>query len=124
MPSDYYAIDIQHRYLPAAPTSDFDLRLGNYKLAMNQDKGRTFNLSTCNVIRDLLCASAVNFATHTESSSEDLFHTTLEGLAQTLELHCSGNFNDFIERDVAAVLDVLLLFAIAGWFFEGTDDKR
>src|SRR2546423_7404735 len=101
------------------------LLLRNYILARIQRKRRasTLDLAALDVITDILGTATVHSATHTECCSENFLDTTLKCLAQTLEPHCSGNFNDLVHGDVAAVFDVLLLLAVTGRLLEGADDE-
>lgn len=81
------------------------------------------NLAGLDVIADILWASAVNLTSDAESSSEDLLDGTLQLLGEGLETHGAGNLNDLIEGDGLAMLDVLLLLAVARWLLEGLDDE-
>lgn len=83
----------------------------------------TLDLSALNVITDVLGTSAVNLAANAERRAENLLDCALQFLRQRLESHCSGNFDDLVERDGLAVLDVLLLLAVAGRLLESFDDE-
>ena len=72
----------------------------------------TLDFAALDIIADILGTASVHSATNTESCSEDFLDTSPKRLTQTLESHCSGNLNDLVQWDVAAVLDVLLLLAI------------
>ncbi len=84
----------------------------------------TLNLSTFDIIRDILWTSAINLASNAESRAQNLLNTTLQLLRQGLESHRTCNFNDLIQCDRLAVLDVLLLLSVAGGLLEGLDDQR
>lgn len=83
----------------------------------------TLNLSTLNVIADVLGTSSINLATNTKGGTQDLLHRTLQILGQRLKTHRAGNLDNLVERDRFAVLDILLLLAVARRLLERPDDK-
>ena len=56
---------------------------------------------------------AVNRAADALRCAKDLLDTTSELLCERFCPHCACNVIDLVERNVAAVLDVLLLLAVA-----------
>lgn len=84
----------------------------------------TLNLSTLDIITDILRTSSINLAAYAERSAQNLLHTTLKLLRQRLESHRPGNLNDLIEGNGLAVLDILLLLSVSGWLLQRLDDER
>lgn len=85
--------------------------------------GLTLNLSTLNIITDILWTSSINLAPDTESSSENLLNRTLQLLCERLESHGPGNIDNLIQCDRLAVLDVLLLLSVPRRLLEGLDNE-
>ena len=83
----------------------------------------TFNLSRLDIITDVLGTSSIDSASNAESCSKNLLDTTFKRLAHRLEMHCSSNFNNLIQGNVATVFDVLLLLSVTRRFFKSTDDE-
>ena len=86
-------------------------------------EGRTLNLAALDVVRDVLRTSAIYLAANTESRTQNLLHRSLQLLGERLEPHRPGNLDDVVERHALVVLDVLLLFPVAGGLLQGLDDK-
>jgi len=55
----------------------------------------------------------IDGAANTLGSSQDLLDVAGKGLGEGFWTHLAGNFDDLVKRDVARVLDVLLLLPIA-----------
>lgn len=85
---------------------------------------RTVNLAVVNGLDDNLGGLAVNAASNTVGSSEDLLDGSLQLLGEGLEAHLSGNIDDLIEGNRLVVLDVLLLLAVARRLLQGSDNQR
>lgn len=83
----------------------------------------TVNLARRDRILDRLWALAVDLATHAERCAKNLLHNTLEGLGEALEAHGTGDVDNVVKRNGLAVLDVLLLLAVARRLLEGADDQ-
>lgn len=66
---------------------------------------------------------AVDAGADALGSAEDLFDGTLELFRETLLAHLARDLDDLGERDVAVVLDVLLLLLIPRGLLESSDDK-
>jgi len=60
---------------------------------------RNLDLSTLNIIADILRTSSVNLAAHAERSAQNFLNTALQLLRQGLESHRPGNLNDLIQSD-------------------------
>ena len=82
-----------------------------------------FNLFVVDLVDDIVRGLAIDCATHALRSTENLLHSTLQVLRQRLETHRSRNLNNLIERNVASMFDVLLLFAVTRGLLERTDDE-
>lgn len=83
----------------------------------------TLNVAAVDALNDNLGGLAINLASNTVGSSENLLDTTSEVLGERLVAHGAGNIDDLLERDGLAVLDVLLLLAVTGRLLEGLDDQ-
>jgi len=81
------------------------------------------DLTGINGITKILGVLAIDGASDGEGSSENLLDGTRELAGKGLGAHDAGDLNDIIERDVAVVLDVLLLLAVTGSLLEGLDDQ-
>jgi len=57
--------------------------------------------------------STIDGAANTLGSSQNLLDVTGKGLGEGFWTHLAGNFDDLVKRDVARVLDVLLLLPVA-----------
>lgn len=90
---------------------------------MNAKVGNTLNLSTIDIVADVLGTPSVDSTSNAECRSQDLLDTACERLTQALEFHRSRNLNDFIERNVPTVFDILLLLSITRRFLERSNDK-
>ena len=76
-------------------------------------EGLTVNLSVVDGIDDGLRRLAVNLAANTVGSAENLLDSSRELLGERLVPHGTRNLNDLVQRHRLAVLDVLLLLAVA-----------
>src|SRR5687767_2775098 len=90
----------------------------------HEESKHTVNVTAVNRLDDHAGRLAINLATNTVSSAENLLDGTLEILRERLVAHRAGNLDDLIEADGLVVLDVLLLLAVARGLLEGLDDKR
>ena len=70
------------------------------------------NLALVDGVDDVVRGLAVNGAANRLGSAENLLRDTRKLLRQRLGAHCPCNLPDLVERDVAGVLDVLLLLAV------------
>lgn len=59
----------------------------------------TLDLSTLNIIADILWTSSINLAADAECSTENLFNTTLQLLRKRLESHRAGNLDNLVQGD-------------------------
>ena len=82
------------------------------------------DLAGVDALNDSMRVLAVNSAANRLSRAEDLLYGAGEVLGKRLEAHLAGNLDDLVQRDVAAVLDVLLLLAVARGLLERLDDER
>jgi hypothetical protein len=83
----------------------------------------TLNLSTLNIVTDIFWTSPINLATNTKSSTENLFDPTLELLRERLESHGTSDFDNLIQGDRLAMLDILFLLAVPRGLFQSFDDE-
>lgn len=86
-------------------------------------KKHTVNLSVVDGRNDNLGSLAVDTASDTVSSAENLLNTTSKILGERLEAHRAGDFDDLVKGDRLVVLDVLLLLAITRRLLESLDDQ-
>ena len=114
-------------YIAKKDVTSTHLLVRNYhevsKKLQKIEGGPTLNLSALNVVTDILWTSSINLATNAECSSENLLNRTLQLLRKRLKSHRSRNFNDLVERDGLAVLDIFLLLSIAGRLLQGLDNE-
>ena len=66
----------------------------------------------------------INSAANRLGSAEDLLHDTRQVLGHGAGPHDPGGVDDVVHGDVAVVLDVPDLLAVAGRLLEGLDDER
>lgn len=85
---------------------------------------RNIDLTSLDVVRDILRAAAIDLATDGESSTEDLKDGATELLGERAVTHLASNLNDLIEGNGLVVLDVLLLLAVTRRLLEGLNDQR
>lgn len=72
------------------------------------------------IVRVLLVDGAANAL----ASTKDLLNSRRKVLAERLVAHGPGNLNDLVERNVAAVLNVLDLLAVTRGLLERLNDQR
>jgi len=65
----------------------------------------------------------IDGATNALGSSQDLLDVPSKVLGERFWTHFAGDIDDLVKRDVAGVLDVLLLLSIAWGFLESLDNK-
>jgi hypothetical protein len=82
------------------------------------------NLAVVDGLGDNTRGLAINLATHTVGSAQNLLDNTLEVLGERLEAHGPGNLDDLVHADRLVVLDVLLLLAVTRGLLERLDDQR
>lgn len=99
------------------------LAIGPFCIALKK-KQHTVNLSVVDGRNDNLGGLAVDTASDTVSSAENLLYTTSKILGERLEAHLAGNVDDLVKGDRLVVLDVLLLLAITRRLLESLDDQR
>ena len=66
---------------------------------------------------------AVDTGTDALGSAEDLLDGAAELLSETLGAHLAGDLDDLGKRDVAVVLDVLLLLLVPRGLLEGSNNQ-
>lgn len=94
---------------------------------MGKQKGLlvvNLDLAGVDALDDGVRVLAVDSAADRLGSAEDLLDGTREALGKRLEAHLAGNLDNLVERDVATVLDVLLLLAVTRGLLERLDDER
>lgn len=83
----------------------------------------TINVAAINGFDDRLGRLAINLASNTISSSQNLLDGTAQLLGVRLEAHGAGNLDDLVKGNRLVVLDVLLLLAVAGGLLQGLDNE-
>lgn len=88
--------------------------------------GGDLDISRVDRLDDVVRGLAVDRASDRLGSAEDLLDTVGEVLRERLLrlAHGAGDLDDLVELNVARVLDVLLLLAVANGLLQGTDDER
>lgn len=82
------------------------------------------DLAGVDALNDGVGVLAVDGAADGLGGAEDLLDGAGERLGERLEAHLAGDLDDLLEGDVATVLDVLLLLAVARGLLERLDDER
>ena len=72
------------------------------------------DLASVDALDDSVGVLAVDGAADGLGGTKDLLDGTGKALGERLEAHLAGNLDNLVERDVATVLDVLLLLAVSG----------
>ena len=73
----------------------------------------TVNLTSQDVVRDVLGTSALNLATNAVRRTQDLPYCSRQVLGERLVAHRPADLDNLLQRDGLGVLDVLLLLAVA-----------
>ena len=71
------------------------------------------NVTRVDTLDDVVGRLAVHSAANALRGAKNLLHGARELLRERLGLHCPCNVEDLVQGDVAGVLDVLLLLAVA-----------
>lgn len=66
----------------------------------------------------------VHLATNTLASTENLLHRAGESATERLVAHRPRDLDNLVNRNVAAVRDILRLLAVTQGLFESLDDQR
>ncbi|KAI3477912.1 hypothetical protein L1887_60219 [Cichorium endivia] len=82
------------------------------------------DLAGVDALDDGVGVLAIDGAADGLGGAEDLLDGAGERLGERLEAHLAGDLYDLLEGDVATVLDVLLLLAVARGLLERLDDER
>eukprot|EP00850_Spirogloea_muscicola_P024804 SM001553S01434 [mRNA] locus=s1553:1209:2063:+ [translate_table: standard] len=85
---------------------------------------RNLDLPVVNLLLEVLGVLPVNGAANGDTGAENLLDGAGEGLGDGARAHDAGNLKDVVERNVAAVLDVLHLLAVPLGLLERLDDQR
>lgn len=85
---------------------------------------RDLNLARGDLGKGLLRAHAINGAANRLGRAEDLTDGALELLRHRARAHRASDGDDVGHRDVAVVLDVLLLLAVARRLVKSLDNER
>merc|ERR1712203_373003 len=84
---------------------------------------RTVDLAIIDLVDDVVRVLAVDCAADRLSRAQDLLHHPGELPGHRPGPHHPGSVDDVVQRDVAAVLDVLDLLPVARRLLQGLDDK-
>merc|ERR1712038_2133338 len=84
---------------------------------------RTVDLAIIDLVDDVVRVLAVDGAADRLSRAQDLLHHPGELPGHRPGPHHPGSVDDVVQRDVAAVLDVLDLLPVARWLLQGLYDK-
>lgn len=86
-------------------------------------RGLTVDVAAVNGFNDRLWGLAIDLASHTVSSTQDLLNSARQLLGERLVAHGASNLDNLVEADRLVVLDVLLLLAVARGLLQGLDNE-
>lgn len=84
----------------------------------------TVDLARIDLVLDNLGALSIDLAADRESGAQDLLDSAGQSLRERLVSHGPGDVDDLIKSNRLAVLDVLLLLAVARGLLQSTNDQR
>merc|ERR1712001_240019 len=84
---------------------------------------RTVDLAVIDLVDDVVRVLAVDGAADRLGRAQDLLHHPGELPGHRPGPHHPGSIDDVVQRDVAAVLDILDLLSVARGLFQGLDDE-
>ena len=83
----------------------------------------TVDFAIVNAFGDDSGRLSIDLASNAECCSQNFLDSSTQILGERLVAHGPCNLDNLIKADGFAVLDILLLLAIARWLFQRSDDK-